>query len=168
MRALRTALLATPRKRGRLRIAVVGAPNTGKSSIINALSRTKRAIAQDRPGVTRRVRWLDLEPGVQLLDTPGLLAPRIVDKDAAWQLALCGSLPEIAHDGEETVSRFQRWLSVHKPNLASRADLDAFAAARGMRRRGGEIDRANAARTFIAQFRAGKLFRVTFERPDDG
>jgi ribosome biogenesis GTPase A len=168
LRALRADLLARPRKRGRLRIAVVGAPNTGKSSFINALSRTKRAIAQDRPGVTRHVRWLDLEPGVQLLDTPGLLAPRILAADAAWQLALCGSLPETAHDVEETVTHFHRWLKVHRPQLASKADLEAFASVRGMRRRGGEIDRVNAARKLVALFRAGELFRITFERPDDG
>ena len=165
LREVRADLLARPRKRGVLRIAVVGAPNTGKSSVINALSRTKRAVAQNRPGVTRGVSWLALEKGVALLDTPGLLAPRIVDAESAWQLALCGSMPEAAHDVEETVRRLHEWLAQNKPEFAPQADLDAFAAARGMRRRGGELDRTNAARTFVSEFRSGKLFRVTFERP---
>ena len=168
LRGLRDDLLNRPKRRGRLRIAVVGAPNTGKSSVINALSRRKRAAAQDKPGVTRHVVWLPLSGGVELLDTPGMLAPRITDRDAAWQLALCGSLPETAHDPEETVDRLRDWLAVHRPELASKADLDAFAAARGMRSRGGEPDRTNAARTFLARFRAGDLFRITFERPDAG
>jgi ribosome biogenesis GTPase A len=166
LRELRSDLLARPRKRATLRVAVVGAPNTGKSSIVNALSRTKRAPVSDRAGVTRHVRWLKLEQGVELLDTPGLLPPRITSEEAAWQLSLCGSLPETAFDVEQTVTHFRRWLAQHRPQLAARADLDAFAEARGMRRRGGELDRLNAARAFIASFRAGKLFRVTFELPE--
>jgi ribosome biogenesis GTPase A len=166
LRDVRRRLLARPRKRGALRIAVVGAPNTGKSSVINALARSKRAIARDQPGVTRHVRWLKLEPGVELLDTPGLLAPRIVDADAAWQLALCGSLPDTALDSEEALHSFHRWLAENRPALAEKADLDVFAQAHGMRRRGGELDRRNAARKLLSVFRAGKLFRVTFEMPE--
>lgn len=167
LRELRADLLSRPRKRGILRAAVVGAPNTGKSSVINALSRNKRASVADKAGVTRRVRWLKLETGVELLDTPGLLPPRIVGEEAAWQLSLCGSLPETAFDVEETVAHLRRWLELHRPRLASHADLDSFAAARGMRRRGGELDRLNAARKLVSLFRAGKLFRVTFELPEN-
>jgi ribosome biogenesis GTPase A len=166
LREVRTDLLARPRKRGVLRAAVVGAPNTGKSSVINALGRSKRAVVQDRAGITRHVRWLKLEQGVELLDTPGLLAPRIVSEDVAWQLAVCGSLPQTAFDVEETVLHFHRWLQTHRPRLAAKADLSAFAAARGMRRRGGELDGLNAARKFLSLFRAGELFRLTFELPE--
>ena len=166
LRPVRAALLGLPRKRGVLRAAVVGAPNTGKSSVINALGRRKRLAVADRAGVTRHARWSKLEPGVELLDTPGLLPPRVESAQTAWQLSLCGSLPESAVDMEETVDEFARWLARSRPRLAARADLDAFAAERGMRRRGGELDRRNAARTFVAQFRAGALFRVTFENPE--
>ena len=167
VRAVRSDLLARPRKRGVLRAAVIGAPNTGKSSVINALSRHKRAVVADRAGVTRHVRWLKLEQGVELLDTPGLLPPRIVSEESAWQLSLCGSLPETAFDVEETVAHLERWLGSHRRALAAAADLDAFAAARGMRRRGGELDRRNAARKFVSLFRAGELFRLTFELPEN-
>jgi len=166
LRAARTALLAQPRKRGVLRAAVVGAPNTGKSSVINALGRRKRLTVADRAGVTRHVGWSRLSPGVELLDTPGLLPPRVESDEAAWQLSLCGTLPETAFDVEETVARFHEWLAARHPSLASRADLDAFASERGMRRRGGELDRRNAARKFVSEFRGGKLFRLTFEAPE--
>jgi ribosome biogenesis GTPase A len=165
LRALRADLLSRPRKRAVLRVAVVGAPNTGKSSVINGLSRHKRAVVADKAGVTRHVRWLKLETGVELLDTPGLLPPRIVGDDAAWQLSLCGSLPETAFDVEETVAHLHAWLARHKAQLAASTELDAFAQARGMRRRGGELDRLNAARKLVSLFRAGKLFRATFEMP---
>jgi ribosome biogenesis GTPase A len=166
VRGVRADLLARPRKRGVLRVAVVGAPNTGKSSVINALSRQKRAIVADRAGVTRHVRWLKLETGVELLDTPGLLPPRIVSEESAWQLSLCGSLPETAFDVEETVAHLGRWLSAHRPDLVAKADLEAFAQTHGMRRRGGELDRRNAARKLVSLFRDGKLFRLTFELPE--
>src|SRR5579864_5402369 len=74
---LRTALLRRERRRARLRVAVVGAPNVGKSSVINALARRKRAPVADRAGVTRAASWLSMGEGVEILDTPGVLAPRI-------------------------------------------------------------------------------------------
>lgn len=166
LRAARSDLVARPRKRAVLRAAVVGAPNTGKSSVINALVRRKRAVAADRAGVTRHVRWMKLADGIELLDTPGLLEPRIASEDAAWQLFLCGSLPETAFDVEDAVAHFARWLGRRRPSLAPLVDLDAFASARGMRRRGGELDRRNAARKLVAMFRGGELFRLTFEMPE--
>ncbi|HXW76747.1 MAG TPA: GTPase [Candidatus Eremiobacteraceae bacterium] len=165
---VRADLAARPRKRALLRAAVVGAPNSGKSSVINALGRTKRAVAQDKPGVTRHVRWLRAAPDVELLDTPGLLPPRIESEDAAWQLAACGTLPESAFDAEDAAEHLHRWLLANRPRLARDVDVESFALAHGMRVRGGELDRANAARKLLSLFRGGKLFRITFERPKDG
>ncbi len=163
LRGLRDALVARPRRGGRLRVAVIGAPNTGKSSVINALGRRKRAIAQDRAGVTRHVRWLRLADGVDMLDTPGVLPPRITSVEAAWQLAACGSLPETAYDPEDVVERLAQWL--HAQGQAGGLELDAFARSHGMLRKGGELDRPSAARKLLAAFRAGTLAHVTFERP---
>ena len=168
LRSVRTAIERQPRRRGSLRVAVVGAPNTGKSSIINGLSRRKRAIARDRPGVTRSLQWLTLAPGIELLDTPGVLAPRITSRDAAWQLAACGSLPETAYQPEEVVERMGAWLRSHGHAVAAaHFDLDEFARAHGMLRKGGEIDRAGAARKLLAQFRQGAFGRFTFELPGE-
>ena len=166
LRPVRNAILTAGRRHGRLRVAVVGAPNTGKSSVINALAHRKRAVAQDRAGITRHTGWLRLADGIDVLDTPGVLAPRITGEDAAWQLALCGSLPDAAFDAETVVERFAAWLREHRPKLAHLAELEEFARSRGMRRRGGEIDRAAAARTFIALFRDGGVSRFTFEGPE--
>ncbi|MBC5823919.1 MAG: 50S ribosome-binding GTPase [Candidatus Eremiobacteraeota bacterium] len=158
---LRSALLSQGRRGKRLRLAVVGAPNAGKSSVINALARQKRAVVRDQPGVTRKLEWRQLGLDADILDTPGVLSPRIDSADAAWQLALCGILPEKAFDPEEVAERFCRWSGC----LASALDVDAFAARRGRLRRGGELDRAAAARSLIAAFRTGALGRMTFERP---
>ena len=168
LREVRVRLLAMPHRRGALHAAVVGAPNTGKSSVLNALSRRKRAIAQDRAGVTRHARWLPLGDSVRLLDTPGVLAPKITSRDAAWQLAACGCLPETAYDPEDVVERLGAWLRARGfDDAAARTDLTKFAASHGMLRKGGEIDRPGAARKLLALFRSGTLGRFTFELPDD-
>jgi ribosome biogenesis GTPase A len=163
IKSLRSALFSKRPRDGRLRVAVVGAPNTGKSSIINALGRRKRAAAQDRAGITRHVRWLRLAEGVDILDTPGVLPPRIIDEASAWQLALCGCLPETAYDPEEVVAHFEAWVRRHRPGESGDISLASFARQHGMIRRGGELDGLNAARKFISRFRAGAFMRVTFE-----
>jgi ribosome biogenesis GTPase A len=165
LHGLRDAIISRPRRAGRLRVAVVGAPNTGKSSVINALGRRKRAVVQDRAGVTRHVRWLTVSDGVEVLDTPGVLPPRIASPDAAWQLAACGCLPETAYDPEDVVERLAAWVRTQGLVQADRFELDAFARAHGMLRKGGELDRPAAARKLLATFRAGALLHVTFERP---
>jgi ribosome biogenesis GTPase A len=165
LKGLRNALVSQRPREGRLRAAVIGAPNTGKSSVINALGRRRRAMTQDKAGVTRHVRWLSIGDSVELLDTPGVLAPRITSAAAAWQLALCGSLPDSAFDAEDVAAHFAAWLHIHRPGDADEYELNAFARRHGMIRRGGEIDARNAARKLVAQFRAGANLKVTFESP---
>ena len=163
LRSLRAALIAYKGRRTRTRVAVVGAPNTGKSSVINSLVHRKRTIVQSKPGVTRHVRWIALDDNVDILDTPGVLEPKISNKTTAWQLALCGVLPESAFDVDEVIEHFTTWLAQARPERAAKVDLESFARQRGMLRRGGEIDRRNAAGAFLREFRAGKLGRFTFE-----
>lgn len=166
--ALRAAIAAErkPARGRRLRVAVVGAPNTGKSSVINALGRRKRARAENRPGVTRGVSWLRCSEAVDVLDTPGLLPPRIIGGDAAWQLALCGDLGEAAYDPEEVAGRFAAWLRPQHPQTADAVDPQNFSRRHGMMRRGGELDGASAARKILSLFRAGAFGRFTFELPE--
>ena len=166
LKGVRDALLSQRPREGRLRAAVIGAPNTGKSSVINALGRRKRAVAQAKAGVTRQVRWLSIGDAVELLDTPGVLAPRITSATAAWQLALCGSLPDSAFDPEEVVASFGAWLRINRPLDADEYELAAYARRHGMIRRGGEIDARNAARKLVARFRDGAALRITFESPE--
>ena len=75
-----------------LRMMIVGVPNVGKSSLINRMTGKKSAKTGDRPGVTRGKQWLNLENGMQLLDTPGILWPKFEDPKAGLDLAFCGSI----------------------------------------------------------------------------
>jgi len=72
---------------------IVGIPNSGKSSIVNALLRRAAAKTEARAGVTKHLQWFRLEGNVELMDTPGILPTRIPSAGAQWKLAICGAVP---------------------------------------------------------------------------
>jgi ribosome biogenesis GTPase A len=75
-----------------LRLMAIGIPNSGKSSLINRLAGKRQTQVGDKPGITRGKQWLTLENGMQLLDTPGILWPKIEDRKTGLHLAFCGSI----------------------------------------------------------------------------
>ncbi len=150
---------------GVTRAMVVGIPNTGKSSIINGLIRRTAARAEDKAGVTRSLQWFRVQPKLEVMDTPGILVPKIATPEAQWQLALTGALPRERFDPEDVVTRFAAWARAERPALDI-PDLETFARARGSARRGGEVDLHNAAGTYLKEFGEAKFGRITFERPE--
>lgn len=152
---------------GKTRAIVVGIPNTGKSSIINGIARRSAAKTEDKAGVTRSLQWFRVSPKLEVMDTPGILVPKIATPQAQWQLALTGALPRERFDAEAVVEAFVAWAHEHRPQLGV-PDLEAFARARGFARRGGELDLHNAAGAFLREVAEGKLGRISFERPGAG
>eukprot|EP00897_Mesotaenium_endlicherianum_P007652 jgi/Mesen1/6915/ME000356S06116 len=80
-----------------VRAAVVGYPNVGKSAIINRLLKRRAVDSAPRPGVTRHVKWTKIGEGLELLDAPGVLPPRIDDQAAAARAAICNDIGEAAY-----------------------------------------------------------------------
>ncbi|HEY1655115.1 MAG TPA: ribosome biogenesis GTPase YlqF [Candidatus Tumulicola sp.] len=154
------------RRRGIARVLVVGLPNSAKSCTINGLLRRAAAKTEDRAGVTRQLQWFRLSQGLELMDTPGILVPKIATPQAQWMLALCGALPRERYDPEHVVDEFHRWLVRERPR-AQIPDLQTFAAARGALQRGGAIDYHNAARSYVREFNEGGFGRLSFETVDD-
>ena len=150
--------------RGTQRAMVVGLPNSGKSSIINGLLRRSAARTEDRAGVTRALQWFRVSPALELMDTPGILVPKISSPDAQWKLAIVGAVPRERYDPEDIAARFHRWLAEVSGGRTKVPDLDAFARSRGFMRRGGEPDLHNAAQSYIKDFNDGKFGRITLER----
>jgi ribosome biogenesis GTPase A len=150
---------------GTTRAMVVGIPNTGKSSIINGIARRTATRTEDKAGVTRALQWIRVQPKLEVMDTPGILVPKIATPEAQWQLALTGALPRERFDGEAVVAKFVGWAHAHRPGLAV-PELEAFARARGFARRGGEVDLHNAAGAFLKDFGDAKFGRISFERPE--
>ncbi|MBV9232661.1 MAG: ribosome biogenesis GTPase YlqF [Candidatus Eremiobacteraeota bacterium] len=153
-------------RKGIARSMIVGVPNSGKSTIVNALLRRAKAKTENRAGVTRQLQWFRLSPTLELLDTPGVLPPKIVSPAARWKLALCGALPQNRFDAREVADAFHRW-SLVGASGAGVPDLAAFAAQRGFLRKGGQTDLNNAARAYIRVFNEGGFGQISLEHPDD-
>lgn len=151
---------------GLSRAMILGIPNSGKSTIVNALLRKAAAKTEARAGVTRQVQWFRLSPSVELMDTPGVLPPKISTAAAQWKLAICGAVPSERYDAQEVIAAFHDWSLARAPKTAI-PDLHTFAQARGFVRRGGELDYNNAARSYIRAFNEGVFGRISLEAVDD-
>lgn len=147
------------------RAIVLGLPNSGKSSIINGLLRRAAARTEDRAGVTRQLQWFKMPGGVELMDTPGILVPKIATPEAQWKLAMVGAVPRERYEPQEVVAHFHQWLVDHRAGRTRVPDLESFARARGFTRKGGELDLHNAAQSYVAAFNEGAFGRITFEEP---
>lgn len=173
--------IARDRKRGILnrpvRAMVVGIPNVGKSTFINTFAGKAVAKTGNRPGVTRGNQWIRLNKEVELLDTPGILWPKLEDEQTGLHLALVGSINDEILDTEELAARFLSWLREDYPQeLTARygsleaADgyklLDEIAARRGCLLAGGRLDTRKAAGLVLDDFRSGRTGRISLERPE--
>ncbi len=156
----------TPVRKGVARAMIVGVPNSGKSSIVNSLLGRAKAKTEDRAGVTRQMQWFRLAPTIEVLDTPGVLPPKIATAEARWKLAICGALPSNRFDPRDVAEAFHRWVFARVPESPI-PNLSQFAAQRGFLRKGGESDLTNAARAYIRVFNEGGFGRISLEHPDD-
>jgi len=143
------------------RAMVVGIPNSGKSTVINGLAKRSAAKAEDKAGVTRSLDWFRVSPTLEIMDTPGILPPKIETLDAQWQLALCNALPRERYDAQDVVAKFSEWAALHRRTVP---DLESFARDRGFLQRGG-VDYHNAAGVYVKEFNLAKFGRITFETP---
>ena len=80
-----------------VRTAVIGYPNVGKSALINRLTKSKACASAPRPGVTRNLRWVRIGGDLDLLDSPGVLPPRLADQRAAARLAMANDIGEASY-----------------------------------------------------------------------
>jgi ribosome biogenesis GTPase A len=144
------------------RAMVVGIPNTGKSTVINGLAKRIAAKAEDKAGVTRSLNWFRVSPTLEIMDTPGILVPKIETLDAQWQLALCNALPRERYDAQDVIAHFSAWAARQHRTIP---DLDTFARKRGFLRQGSDVDYHNAAGAYIKDFNQAKFGRITFEVP---
>lgn len=159
-----------------LRVMVVGIPNVGKSSFINRMVGASRAKVENRPGVTRGNQWFKIDNELELLDTPGVLWPKLDDALAGEYLAFTGAVKDDVLDIEWLAVRLLEVLSDKYMDLLTMTYgiekdepyemLCAFAKKRGMLIRGGEYDTERAANILMAEFRTQKIGRITLEVPN--
>ena len=169
-------------KRGmnkQLRVMVLGIPNVGKSSLLNRLARTAKTKVADRPGVTRGKQWITMGGGIDLLDTPGILWPKFEDRNVSLRLAFTGAIKDDVLDVEDIAIALLHWLACHESAaLVARYPvstplstdgvvlLQQVGSVRNLLMKGGEVDLRRTASILLDEFRAGKLGRISLERPE--
>ncbi|MDQ2909386.1 MAG: ribosome biogenesis GTPase YlqF [Candidatus Eremiobacteraeota bacterium] len=160
---LQNALAALAAGRKTVRAIVLGIPNAGKSTLINALAGRNVARAEDRAGVTRARQWFRVGP-LEIMDTAGVLVPKIASRDEQWKLALIGAVPRARFDAEDVALHFGRWYAQTYGSGAV-PDLATFAQSRGFIRRGKMADMHNAAWAYLAAWSQGAFGPMTLEAP---
>lgn len=163
-----------------VRAMIVGIPNVGKSTFINKIAKKRSAKTSDRPGVTRGKQWVNVSPGLDLLDTPGILWPKFEDETIGLHLAFTGAVRDAILDTETLACKLMEHLYQRNPTaLAERykltlsGDLDGWqllelaARKRGFLISGGEVDLERMATILLDEFRGSLLGRVTLELPED-
>ena len=186
VRALRAAMEELAREKAErylekgttrpLRFLIAGVPNTGKSTVINALSGEKKAQVGNKAGVTRGKQWVKCG-SFELMDTPGTMPPSCSDQTLARRLAYIGSINDDILELDEIALSLLEELSAKYPSrLEERYGLgegtplellETVCKKRGFLLRGGEYDYERGERALLEDFRKGKLGRVCLDSAED-
>ena len=160
-----------PRK---TRVVVIGAPNVGKSTLINKLVGKKAVQTGNTPGVTKTLGWVRINNDIELMDSPGILWPKLDNQENAHILASLSSIKEEILDIED-LARFivNKLNELYPDNLKERFKLDSInldsvyddiAKKRGMLVKGGIPDYDKVYLTIVKDLKDGKLGNITLDR----
>ena len=178
-------------QKGRNKIAramIIGVPNVGKSSFINRVSSKTAMKVGNKPGVTKNKQWIRLANNIELLDTPGVLWPKIADEQTALNLAYTGTIKDDVLDEVEIAYNLVKFLmEKYRGNLIERYSLNSniidkinlneeleenervveimnyIGEKRGAVSKGNNIDLEKVSRIVLDDFRNGNLGRITLE-----
>lgn len=161
------------------RVLIVGIPNVGKSTIINKLSNKQSANVGNRPGVTTKKQWIRLGTDIELLDTPGLLWPKLDEDNAGVKLALTGNIKQeildvenLANEGIKVIMQDERSLTLLKEKynlteediaLESYEILEKIGRKRGCISKGNEVDYEKVSKLFLDELKNGKIGRISLD-----
>ena len=172
-----------------IRVMIIGVPNVGKSSLINRMAQKTSAQVGNRPGVTRQKQWIRLSNNIELLDTPGVLWPRLDNQKVALNLAYTGTIKNEVLDDQDVAYNLLKYLiEEYRQNVIQRYALrediiDAIlhnkeleeneqiveimnyiGEKRGAIAKGNSIDLEKVSRIILDDFRSGNLGKITLEK----
>lgn len=160
-----------------LRMMIMGIPNVGKSTLMNAMLKRRVAAVGDEPAVTKRQQSFDIGAGMTLTDTPGLMWPKIEYESDGYMLAASHAIgtnavmeEEVAAFlGEILLTRYSQLLSARYGFALDGVDgpglIEAVARRRGCLIKGGGLDLEKAALILLDDYRSGALGRISLETP---
>ena len=172
----------------KIKAMILGIPNVGKSSFINRITKTNRLEVGNKPGVTKKKQWLNINDNINLLDTPGVLWPKFKDEKVALNLAFTGTIKDDVLESVEIAYQLLKLLlEKYRNNIIDRYNLSneyinktlsqnqpenvniyeimqEIGRKRGAIISGGNIDDEKTAKILLDDFRTGKLGRITIER----
>lgn len=156
-----------------VRAMVLGVPNCGKSTLVNNLCGSKKAITGNKPGVTKGKQWVKLSNNIEILDTPGTLWPNLIDEGEARKLAFIGSIKDDVVEVEQLSlfllealikaypKELEERFSVQVENKTPLEIMEEIAERRKYVVRGGEIDYERTAKAILDDFRKGRIGKIT-------
>ncbi|MCI6572960.1 MAG: ribosome biogenesis GTPase YlqF [Firmicutes bacterium] len=156
-----------------VRAMVLGVPNCGKSTLVNNLCGSKKAITGNKPGVTKGKQWVKLSNNIEILDTPGTLWPNLIDEGEAKKLAFIGSIKDDVVEVEQLSlflleallktypKELEERFSVQVENKTPLEIMEEIAERRKYVVRGGEIDYERTAKAILDDFRKGRIGKIT-------
>ncbi|MBR3281275.1 MAG: ribosome biogenesis GTPase YlqF [Clostridia bacterium] len=164
---------------GNIKAMIVGIPNVGKSTLINKIAGKQTANTGNKPGVTKKNQWIRLDERLQLLDTPGVLWPKLDNELYARHLSYVEAIKdEVVEIEEIAVNLVDELAKNYKKELYERFKiaedfsyempyelLEEIGRKRGCLIKGGDIDYNKASNIVIDEFRSGKIGRLSLERP---
>ena len=161
----------------RLEAMIMGIPNVGKSTIINNLAGKMIARTGNEPAVTKNQQRIKLDKGVVLLDTPGVLWPKLENKHGGYRLAITGAIKETAVSNDDIAMYAVGYFRQAYPELLKQRYhldnlpedditlLELIGSKRGCLGRGGIVDLERAAKIVLTEFRDITIGRITLETP---
>lgn len=160
-----------------VRTMIAGVPNVGKSTLINVLAGRKVAKTGNEPAITQNQQEINVGKGVVVLDTPGILWPRIENESSGYRLAATGAIKDSAMEHTDVAYFLAGYLlenyydqlteryALEAPPDGAVALLDAIGQKRGCLRKGGIVDYDRTSAIFLTDFRSGALSGITLETP---
>lgn len=161
-------------KERKVRILILGIPNVGKSTLINTLVGKKATNVGNRPGITRHLEWIRINKDIELLDTPGILWPKLDDDAIAHNLAAMTAIKEEILDTEDiAIYIINTMLKLYKDNIVNRYNLTSYndvvevldmIGKKIGAVRNNETDYEKVYSIILRDLREGYLGKVTFDR----
>ncbi|MCW9047285.1 MAG: ribosome biogenesis GTPase YlqF [Gammaproteobacteria bacterium] len=160
-----------------VRVLIMGIPNVGKSSVINTLAGRIIAKVGDEPAITKRQQKIILDNGIELMDTPGFLWPKIHNVNSGYRLAMTGAIKSTAMEYEDVALFAAAYLATAYPALLRKrykltelsADemvvLETIGKKRGFLQAGGKVNLHKTSEILLNEFRAKLIGEISLETP---